>query len=304
MMGGRQEQKVQAEHEQKLAHPLTPDDPNYEFMMDDRVVGKEAYYSRPKPHRQIGDHIIPNPVASVQAQQEALAHTEGNVIHEKLNEPERVSAAQIQTKDSEPKRVIEEEEHGREIKNEENSAELRTIVKKEEKEVHELHSDFTNLEKLSHEQLVELREINKHLKQQIEQAELDSEAARRETKHPGTGPTGLLSGEGDEGDGAGKNKDKKEGGGLLSKIESVLEFSGETTLLGIGKKFGKKLLSKVPGVGKYFKGKEDLASKAAKTGEEIGEAGKVAKTGEEAVEVASKVEKAEGLGSKILEKGN
>jgi len=53
----------------------------------------------------------------------------------------------------------------------------------------QLHEDNTKIEKIDQEQVDQLKEINKHLLEQIDQGELDAEAKRRETQHTAGGIT-------------------------------------------------------------------------------------------------------------------
>lgn len=155
-------------------------------------------------------------------------------------------------------------------------------LKTEDSDIRIMHVDITKLEKLSEKQLEELRSINKNLLRQIEQAELDSEASRRETKHAGLGSAmgmGIPSDEDAEGRKKVAGGEKK--GGILS---SILHYAEERFGFSILKNVGGaalaktglgKMLGKIPGVGKYFKG----AGSATEAAEGASTAGKVAEEG-------------------------
>ena len=114
--------------------------------------------------------------------------------------------------------------------------------------VDEKSGPLSKLETLGHQQVEELKTINKQLAKQIDQAELASDAARRDTPSGDKNGSGLGTGGADLA-GLGGEKSGEGGGGFLSGL--LKEYIG-LKILGKSGGFLKGAIRKIPGVGKIL----------------------------------------------------
>jgi murein DD-endopeptidase MepM/ murein hydrolase activator NlpD len=222
---------------------LDPESDEYKFYSDPDVVGPEAYDAPPssiklyeRMAKSMSAVAMPPHFNSPQPEPQKV-----EPIHEPEDKTVRMAQAALAGKPPEVETTFTPDISPERVSSPDASqaTTVKQIEKADETEVKELHSVVGNsskLEKLSEEQLVELKNINKTLTSMVESSRLAADAARRETKE---GPSGVMAD-------ALPEKEKKSGG-----MGGILKFVGEGLLEALGMSAGKGTFGKI---GSFFKG--------------------------------------------------